>query len=98
MSSGLGQNDEVAIWAFRYCLGRMTYVTSDCERWLCEAWPTLDEHAKSVIKRDLEEAFKRDDEMRRNRQPGDGSSWLPLGHDCDRKSWEAVRKLYEQAN
>ena len=91
MSGNLGNDDEVAIWAFRYCLGRMTYVTSDCQQWLTSNWATLSDHAKNIIKRDLEEAFVRDDESRRDCRE---HSWHALGHDCDRKSWELVRKLY----
>ena len=45
-----------------------------------------DEKMQNIIKRDLEEEFKRDDEAR-----ADGREFKPLGHDCDRASWEKLR-------
>ncbi len=84
-----GRDDMMAVAAFRYSLGRMTYIVSDCADWLCEQWPNIAENAKKVIQRDLEEAFKRDDEARADRQ-----DYKPLGHDCDRAQWEKVRRLW----
>jgi len=75
--------------AFRYCCGRMTYIVSDCADWLIEQWPELSENTKSVIHRDLEEAFARDDADRAR-----GSDYKTLGQDCDRAEWERVRKLW----
>ena len=71
-----GRDDLMAVAAFRYSLGRMTYIVSDCAHWLCEQWPNIAENARKVIQRDLEEAFKRDDEAR-----ADGQYFKPLGHD-----------------
>lgn len=80
----------MVIAATRYCLGRMTYIVSDCEQWLIELWPSLPEYTRNIIKRDIEEAFKRDDEDREA-----GRDYKALGHDCDRKSWERVRSLWQ---
>ena len=79
----------MAVSAVRYCLGRRTYIVSDCKEWLCEIWDKLPEKAKAIIQRDVEEAFQRDDEARES-----GKGHLELGHDCDRRSWEQVRKLW----
>lgn len=78
----LGDRDSAAIWAFRYCLGRQTYVVPMCVEWLIDAWPLLDEHAKTIIARDLKEEIQRDDAFR-----SAGDSYKPLGWDCDRKEW-----------
>ena len=42
-----------------------------------------------MIQRDLEEEFRRDDEARI-----EGTPYLPLGMDCDRRAWDAVRLAY----
>jgi hypothetical protein len=86
------------IFAFRYCLGRMSTAVPTCVRWLRANWNKLDDHSRSVIQRDLEEAFKRDDEERVRAKaltPEEGTRlWRPLGHDCDRAEWSKVRALY----
>ena len=83
-----GRDDLMAVAAFRYCRGRQTYIVSDCAGWLIEQWPNISETARKIIQRDLEEAFRRDDEARAN-----GSDYKALGHDCDRQQWERVRRL-----
>jgi hypothetical protein len=87
------------VGATRYYLGRMTYAVSEFCEGLVKDWPKLRCEAQSVIKHDVEEAFARDDEAR-TRMSGDGSMpcYLPLGHDCDRASWENVRKLWNKEN
>lgn len=84
-----GRGDLMAIAAVRYCLGRMTYITSDCSDWLTQQWPNITPNARNVIQRDIEEAFERDDAAREA-----GDTYKPLGWDCDRASWEKVRKLW----
>ena len=89
MTKNYGRDDLMAVAAFRYSPGRMTYIVSDCADWLIEQWPNIAENARKVIQRDLEEAFKRDDEARE-----DGQDYKPLGHDCDLAQWEKVRRLW----
>ena len=70
-----GDRDMMAICAFRYCLGRRTYVVSECAAWLIRVWDKLDAKARAVIERDLLEEIKRDDDARAARRqpiPGDG--------------------------
>lgn len=75
--------------AFRYYCGRTSYAVSDFCDLLISMWPTLPERTQSLIRRDLEEVFVRDDEARSS-----GSEYKPLGHDCDRHAWERVRALW----
>lgn len=82
----------MVISATRYCIGRMTYVVGDCCGWLIKIWPLLSECTQNIIKRDIEEAFKRDDEDREA-----GRDYKAIGHDCDRAEWARVRKLWEVA-
>lgn len=86
-----GMNGLMAMAAFRYCCGRMTYIVGVCVDWLIANWDQLPDNAKQVIQRDLEDYFKRDDEERANPD----SDWKPLGHDCDREQWQRVRRLYK---
>ena len=92
MPVNLWQEDQAAVWAFRYCLGRMTYAVGSCAEWLIHIWPDLHENARSIIRRDLEEAFAEDD---RDRAKLNGESgYKRLGMDMDRREWERVRQLW----
>ena len=84
-----GRNGLMALAAFRYCLGRMTYIVSDCADWLVDRWPQFPPNVQALIRRDLEEAFAKDDEDRAT-----GASFKALGWDCDRAEWEKVRALW----
>ena len=84
-----GWEDLMVIAAFRYCLGRMTYISGVCADWLVEKWPELPPKAQAIIRRELEAAFAQDDEDRAT-----GASLKALGWDCDRAAWEKVRALW----
>lgn len=86
-----GFSQLMAIAAFRYCVGRQTYIVGACADWLIESWPLFSDNTKAVIQRDLIAEFQRDDEARAR-----GESYRPLGWDCDRNDWERVRKLWER--
>lgn len=86
----MGINDMAAVWAVRYCLGRMTYAVDDCSRWLVSVWDRLDPEAQTCIRRDIDEQFARDDAARDN----GNSRGLPLGMDIDRAAWQRVRNLW----
>lgn len=89
MESLSGHDHLMVIAAFRYCLGRQTYIVGECARWLINTWPLLSDPTKAIIKRDLEEQFKLDDDAR-----AQGRDYKPLGWDCDRAEWARVRKLW----
>ena len=84
-----GRGDLMAVAAVRYCLGRSSYIVGDCCEWLPQAWPTLSESARNIIKRDVEEAFRDDDESR-----ADGNQYHRLGMNIDRAQWEKMRDLW----
>lgn len=81
------------IAAVRYFTGRQTIATCAFARELAEAWPTIPEHTRNIIKRDLEDEFRRDDEARKDDPP---RSFCPLGSDCDRQAWEMVREAWKK--
>lgn len=78
------------IGATRYYTGRMT-IAACCfaEYELAKAWPHIPANTRAIIARDLEEEFRRDNEARI-----EGTPYLPLGMDCDRRAWDAVRLAY----
>ena len=86
-----GRHDLMAIAAVRYCLGRSTYIVSDCVDWLHQQWPHFAQRARDIIKRDIEDKFTHDDEAREH-----GDTYLPLGMDMDRREWERARKLWAE--
>lgn len=88
-AKNFGRDDLMVIAAFRYCLGRMTYVVGECADWIIEQWPNFSERSKIIIRRELEEAFQRDDQERER----NAGSYRTLGHDCDRQQWERVRSF-----
>ena len=90
-----GADETMVIAAFRYCLGRMTYIVEDCCDWLIEQWPEFGQATKDIVQRELENAFGEDDAIRAN--PQSQYAYQPLGHDCDRVQWERVRKLWEES-
>lgn len=84
-----GRGHLMVIAAVRYCTGRSTYIVGDCADWLIRLWPSLPEGTRTVIRRDIDEAFARDDADR-----AAGSEYKALGHDWDRADWERVRALW----
>lgn len=82
----------MVIAATRYCMGRMTYIVGNCVDWLIQIWPLLSVQTRNIIRRDIEEAFDRDD---RDREFNHSINYL--GHDCDRKEWERVRRLWAES-
>ena len=85
-----GRDGLMAIAAFRYCLGRTSYIVGDCEEWLIQQWPGLPQNVRNVIERDLREAVQRDKLGRE-----ESAAYSPLGHECDRQSWLRVLAMIE---
>lgn len=77
------------IGALRYYMGRMSYAVVDFCDLLIEEWPNLPKSTRALIKRDLMEEIKRDDEYR-----ADGRDCKSLGMDCDRAAWDRVAALW----
>jgi hypothetical protein len=80
---------DLVFWSFRYFLGRRSIHTTCFARNLATAWPHLDERVQSLIIRELEYEFRRDDEARADNDP-----YKALGDDCDRAAWQLVRDAY----
>lgn len=91
-------NDSVllTLWlgAFRYYVGRKTYAVSDFCRLLIAHWDELPERCKLLIRKELDQLFAKDDEMRAD--PACSSNYYPLGMEIDRAEWEKVRAKISQ--
>lgn len=88
--------DWLFIDAVRYAIGRMSAQVSLTTEWIRHAWPYLPKGARNIIKRDVEDAFKRDDDHRaEDNRCGVMIDYKPLGMDCDRACWEKVRELWK---
>ena len=67
----------VLLSAFRYALGRMSYVVSVVTEELIKNWDNLDSGEKEQIKSEIQEAIKNNN----------------AGHRCDINNWEEVLDL-----
>lgn len=86
-----GKEDLMVLAAFRYCVGRRTYIVPECVEWLFVNWPEFSDSIKGLIQKELEELFDQDDLYR----AGEWGDYRPLGDNCDRQEWERVRALWE---
>ena len=86
--------DDLVFWSFRYFLGRQTMATCCFAESLARAWPYLADGWRALIRKELDEAFRKDDEMRAD--PKCSRFYYPLGMDCDRAAWVRVRWVYQR--
>ena len=67
-------NREIAIYAFRYALGRMTHSTSTVSDYILQHWKEFSDSDKELFKREIKEAID------------SGCA----GHQCDIDSWKRI--------
>lgn len=67
----------MVIAAFRYCLGRRTYIVSDCVAWLKEIWPLLEDRDRLLIRKEVDKALAMD----------------RAGDSCDKDEWIKIMEL-----
>lgn len=79
-------DDTVIVSAFRYCLGRQSYIVGSFCEWLVTNWPKIDERSRLLIQRELDQAFADEDSGK--------FTYKLLGDACDRQEWGKVRALY----
>jgi hypothetical protein len=73
-----GLNDQLmSLAAFRYCLGRRSYIVGSCLEWLRDTWEQFEPNTKSVMVRDTIEALMDDN----------------AGHSCDVREWLEFAKF-----
>jgi hypothetical protein len=81
--------DTLTVCAFRYALGRRTYIVGDVARIVAQGRSKVSPEIRNIIVRDLKEAIDRDDYAREQGR----TDALPLGMDCDRKEWVRLYDL-----
>ncbi len=77
-------DDHIIAWAaFRYCIGRMTYITAVCQEWIMATWKQFDtQDRKMLIK-----------------ETGQAMAGGMAGMDCDVIEWGKLllwMKIHEQ--
>lgn len=78
---------QIYFCAFRYCLGRKSYVVSDfCEE-ATRKIKQINDHFLLLLEKELIEAIQKDDTERAN-----GELHKTLGWDCDRDKWGEFTK------
>jgi hypothetical protein len=82
LASGWGRAELMVVAAFRYCLGRQSYIVSDCVEWLLTILPRLSPGTLRTLRRDLDEEYRRADQ---------GVAYA-LGADMDRREWDRLRQ------
>jgi hypothetical protein len=88
-----GEDGVMALAAFRYALGRRTYITGICADWLVSVWDDLPAPMRRLIQQEIEDAFRAHAEQ----QSGGGDRWCgPLGDPCDIEAWARVRRLWAE--
>ena len=71
------ETKELFIMAFRYCLGRSTYVVADMVSLIDRNWNSFSRDEKYMIRREIKRAIKFD----------------RAGMDMDVKSWQEILEL-----
>ena len=71
-------DQNILIYAFRYALGRMSYSVSDVVEAIKENWDKINENAKNIITKEIQEAIK-------NNEAGDPDIDVPL--------WRSILEL-----
>lgn len=55
---GWGRKDIMVTAAHRYCLGRQTYIVSDCVDWLIYNWQSFDKNCRDRVIQETKEAIE----------------------------------------
>ena len=54
-----GFHNLMVLAAFRYCLGRRTYIVGSCVDWLIQYWDEIDQNTKRIILQETKECLDR---------------------------------------
>ena len=68
---GKMKKDDLLLCAFRYCLGRRSYIVSSMTSHLGDVWDEISPNFQNMIRREIDEAIDKD----------------YVGDKCDRDSW-----------
>lgn len=82
--------EKLLIESVRYCLGRMTYVVSECSEIVRIHWKDISKGAKSVIKKDIQCLIQQHTDFIHNekyQQQISVEGYSILGMECDAFVW-----------
>ncbi len=85
--------DTIWFCAFRYTLGRVSYIVSEFEEAFLTNFDEIPDKTKKLMLRELKFAFKEDSEQR---EMSHNQYQYALGHDWDRASWQNVLSKLEE--
>lgn len=89
----------IYFYAFRYCLGRMSYAVDDFCKEATRRIRDIGTHELTMMDREITEAQQKDDE---DDKDGVDAMFHRLGMACDRADWlklrETIRKELERRN
>lgn len=71
-------DDLMTLAAFRYCLGRKTYIVSHCVDYLRKHWDQIPINTKALICKEIEKAFET----------------KSYGMEMDKKEWQRILDLH----
>lgn len=106
MSNTITFNDSelhaVLINHTRYCLTRRSYAVSECADLLKSKWSKIPVNTQTIIRRDIEEAIRDDDQTIKRREDkltgadSINSCYFPMDQ-CDRSSWDRLLAFIDQS-
>ena len=71
-----GFHNLMVLAAFRYCLGRRSYIVGSCVYWLMEWWDEIDQNTKMLILEETQDAINKNH----------------AGDKCDTDDWQKLLK------
>lgn len=75
-----GSQNLMVMAAFRYCLGRRTYIVGVCVEWIINYWDDFDQTTKRIILEETKEAIEKG----------------LAGDKCDSDYWKKVLTLEDE--
>lgn len=75
--------DNIIIFAFRYCIGRMSSAPGTMAIYLYSVWKKLNEHTRDLIRREIREGLIQGEKIPVGMPH-------PLGMQCDIDTWKKV--------
>jgi hypothetical protein len=72
-----GNHEDMAFYAFRYALGRMTYAASDVAKYIIDNWRRFNSGHQLLIHEEIKDALDK--------------GWA--GHACDQSEWDKILAL-----
>ena len=75
-------NNDIVVYAFRYCLGRYTYAVGICIEFIINNWSVLQQKTKVLIHKEIKE----------HKDPIT-NPYHTLEHKCDSDGWDKVLAL-----